>query len=163
MRKPSQVYPQDLMRTRLQASMLVLLLSGANSGAPAICAAYCMSSASAVGGRVHHHQTGSNSQPSPKTISRYTHSHHRGAPCAECPSASEYALNEKGDCASLVQIQALKESAFSLDVPNRVVQIDFVDAPNADLSVACDREPCLVFDTSQIVRSSDPPSLPLRI
>lgn len=161
--QPSQVYAQDTMRTRLLASALVLLLSVADSGATAICAAYCLSPASSGRAVVHHHQMESNSQLSPTNVSQHAHSHHRGAPCAQCARTSHYGLNQKADCANLVQIQALKESSFSLDVPNKVAHIDVVGAPNADLSVACDREQCLVFDTSQIVRSSDPASLPLRI
>ena len=159
----SPVYAQDLMRTRLLASLLVLLLSGADSGATAICAAYCTSSASAEGGGVHHHQMKSNSQQNPTSVSHHTHSHHRGALCAECPSVSQYSLNQKANCANLVQVQALKESSLSLDTPHRVAQIDFVDAPAPDRSLAVHPERYLVSDASQKVKSSNPASVPLRI
>lgn len=151
------------MRTRLLASMLVLLLSGADSGATAICAAYCMSSESAENARFHHQKMESNSQLSPASISQHTHSRRHGGPCAECPPASQYGVNQKADCGSLVQIQALKESSFSLDAPNRVAHIDFVDAHKAGPSFVVDREQCLVFDTSRTLRRSNPASVPLRI
>ena len=151
------------MRTRLLASMLVLLLSGADSGATAICAADCMSSASAENARFHHHKMESNSQLGPASIGQHTHSSHHGGPCAECPPASQYGVNEKACCGSLVQIQAVKESSFSVDVPNRFAHIDFVDAHKASLSFVDDREQCLVFDASQILRRSNPASVPLRI
>ena len=142
--------------------MLVLLLSGADSGATAICAAYCMSSASAEDARSHHHKMESNSQLSPASISQHTHSRHHGGPCAECPPASQYGLSQKADCADLVQIQALKENSFSLNAPNKVAQIDVADAPDS-LPLVGDRERSLVFDTSPAVRSFNPASVPLRI
>ena len=151
------------MRTRLLASMLVLLLSGADSGATAICAAYCMSSASAENARFHHHKMESSSQLNPTSISQHTHSRHHGGPCAECPPASQYGVNQKADCESLVQIQALKESSFCVDAPNRIARIDFVDAHKAGLLFVVDRERCLVLDRSQAVGSFNPASVPLRI
>lgn len=149
------------MRLRLLISVLVLALSGANSGATAICAAYCMSPASAVSAVVHHVQV--ETQPSPASISHHTHTRHHGAPCADCPITSQYSLNQKADCASLVQIQALKEGSFSLDAPNRVAQIEIAGAPAEAFSLASDRERYLVFDTSPAIRSFNPASLPLRI
>ena len=157
------MYSFDLMRGRLLASALVLLLSGADSGATALCAAYCTSSASAGGARIHHHQMVSNSQISPISVSQHTHSRHHGAPCAECPPASLSDLSQKADCASLVQIQALKESSFSLDAPHKAAQIAVADAAGSDFPLTGDRERCLVFDTSQTDRTSHPASVSLRI
>ena len=151
------------MRTRLLASGLVLILSLVNSSATALCAPYCMSSSYAGGTLVHHHKMESNSQLSPASISQHTHSHHHGGPCAECPPASQYGVRQKADCGSLVQIQALKESSFSLDVPNKVARIDVADAPNSHLPLVGDSERSLVFDTSQAIRSFNPASVPLRI
>lgn len=148
------------MRTRLLASMLVLLLSGADSGATAICAVYCMSSTSAASAMVHHHRMDSIFQLSLSGVSRHIHSPHRGAPCAECPPGSQYGLSQKADCADSVQIQALKVNSFSLNAPNKVAQIDVADVPDSHLSLVGDRERSLVFDTSQAVRSF---SVPLRI
>lgn len=162
-RQSSRVYARNLMRTRLLASAMMLLLSGANSGATAICAAYCMSSVSTGSAVVHHHYTDSDSQLSPTTVSRHTHLHHRGTPCADCPLASKYDLNQKSDCASLAQIQALSESSFSLNASNKVAHTDVLDAPDFHLLLARDRERYLVFDTSQAARSPHPTSVPLRI
>ena len=47
------MYTQNFMRLKLVIAILVLALSGANSGAAAICAAYCMSSAAAGSAVVH--------------------------------------------------------------------------------------------------------------
>ena len=163
MQQLTRVYAQRVMRVRLLISVLVLALSGANSGATAICAAFCGSFASARSAVVHHHRMESNSQLSPTSVSRHIHARHQGAPCAECPPASHYGLIQNADCTNLVQIQALKESSFSLEAPHSVTQIDFVDAPNADLSLAANHERPLVFDTSQALRRSNPSSVPLRI
>lgn len=156
----SHVYAQGLMRTRLLALVLVLLLSGTNSGATALCAAYCISSVGSAA--LHHHHMESNSQLSPTSVSRHIHSRHRGTPCAECPPASQYGLTQKADCASLVQIQALKQNSFSLNGPNKISQLDVAHAPDS-LPLVGDRERSLVFDTSQAVRSLNPASVPLRI
>lgn len=114
-----------------------------------------------VGSAAVHQQM--DSQPSPTSISHHIHAHHNGAECAECPPKSGNSLNQKADCANFVQIQALKESSFSLDAPHRVTQIDSVDAPNANLPLAANRERSLVFDTSQTLKRSNPASVPLRI
>jgi hypothetical protein len=157
----SRVYTQNLMRPKLVIAILVLALSGANSGTAAICAAYCMSSTSAGSGGGHHHQM--ESQPSPTSISHHTHTHHHGAPCAECPPTSQYGVNQQGDCTRFVQTQALKESSLSLDAPSRVAQMDVADTPAEALSLAGDRERSLIFDTPPTIRSSNPASVPLRL
>lgn len=112
---------------------------------------------------VHHHQMESKSQLGGTSVRRHIHARHQGAPCAECPPASQYGLSQKADCASLVQIQALKENSFFLNPPNKVAQTDVADAPYSNLPLVGDREQSLVFDTSQAVRSFNPASVPLRI
>src|SRR5207245_8510476 len=102
--------------------IVVLALSGANSGAASMCAAYCMSSASVGGAAVHHPQM--ESQPNPASISHHIHARHHGADCAECPPKSGNSLNQKSDCASLVQVQALKEGPFPRDALSGVTQFD---------------------------------------
>ncbi len=149
------------MRPKLVIAILVLALSGANSGAASLCAAYCMSSPAAGGAAVRHHQMGS--QPAPKSISHHIHAHHQGSECAECPPMSVNTLSQKSDCANLVHVQALKEGSFSLDTPNRVAQIDVVDTPANALSLASNRARFLVFGASHTIRSSNPASLPLRV
>lgn len=156
----SHVYTQNSMRPKLVIAIVVLALSGANSCVASMCAAYCMSSAFVGSAAVHHQMV---SQPSPTSISHHIHAHHNGAECADCPPKSGNRMNQKADCASLVQIQALKEGSFSLDAPNKVAQIDAAATPAEALSLASDRERSLVFDTSPTIRSSNPASVPLRI
>lgn len=156
----SHVYTQNSMRPKLVIAIVVLALSGTNSCVASMCAAYCMSSAFVGSAAVHHQMV---SQPSPTSISHHIHAHHNGAECADCPPKSGNRLNQKADCASLVQIQALKEGSFSLDAPNKVAQIDVAATPAEALPLASDRERSLVFDTSPTIRSSNPASVPLRI
>jgi hypothetical protein len=157
----SRVYTQNLMRPKLVIAILVLALSGANSGAASICAVYCMSSAAAGSAAFHHHQM--ESQPAPTSISHRIDADHKGAECAECPPKSENSLNQKADCASLVQIEALKEGSFALDAPSGVAQSDVADTPAHTLGLACQGERSLVFDVSRAIRSSSSASVPLRI
>src|SRR5712664_4029653 len=127
----SCVYAQNLMGPKLLIAVLVLTLSGANSDLASMCGAYCMSSAS-----VHHY---TESKPGPITISHHMHAHHKGAECAECPPKSGISLNQKSDCASLVQIEALKEGSFSLGTPSGVAQ-DLAETPTDGRALACHRE-----------------------
>lgn len=149
------------MHTRLLISVLVLALSGANSGAASICGAYCMSSASVGSTAVHHHQT--ESQPNSASISHHIHTRHHGPDCAECPPTSENSLNQKTDCASLGQVQALKEGSFSLDAPRGVAQFDVADTPADALALSGGGERFIPFDASHIIRNSNPASVSLRI
>ena len=153
------MYTQNLMRPKLVIAILVLALSGAHSGAASVCAAYCMSSAAAGSAAVHHHQMVSQ----PASISHHVQSHHQGTECAECPPKSRNSLNTKADCASLVQIQALKEGSFSLDAPSGAAQFDIAHTPACTLGLASDGERSLVFDASRTIRCSSSASVPLRI
>jgi len=151
----SCVYAQDLMGSKLLIAILVLTLSGTNSDFASMCAAYCMSSAS-----VHHHME---SRPGPVTISH--HIHHKDAECAKCPPRSANSLNQKADCTSLVQIEALKETSFSFVAPTEVAPVNGPDtAGDADaLALADDGHPSLLLDTSRRIGSSDTAAVPLRI
>jgi hypothetical protein len=157
----SRVYTQNLMRPKLVIAILVLALSGANSGAASICAAYCMSSAAAGSAAVHHHQM--ESQLAPTSMSHHVHAHHKGAECAECPPKSGNSLNQQADCTSLVQIEGLKGGSFSLDAPSGVAQFDVADTPAYTLGLDSDGERSLLCDASRTVRSSSSASVPLRI
>ena len=149
------------MRLKLLIAVLVLTLSGANAGVASMCAAYCMSSGSVGSAAVHHHQM--DPQPSPTSISNHNHTRHHGANCAECPPTSGNSLSSKADCASLVQIQALKQGSFSMDTPSGVAQFEVADTPAYTLGLTRDSERSLVFDASRTIRSSSSPSVPLRI
>ena len=157
----SRVYAQNLMRPKLVIAILVLALSGANSSAASLCAAYCMSSASVGVAALHHHQM--ESQRSPTSMNHHTHARHHGAPCAECPPELGDSLNQKAGCASLAQIQALKQASFSLDAPSGVAHFDVSDTP-ADAPALVDDGPrSLLFDTPRTIGSSSSASVPLRI
>ncbi len=157
----SRVYAQNFMRPKLVIAVLVLALSGANSALASMCAAYCLSSSSVGSAAVHHHQM--ESQPGPASISQHMHAHHKGAECAECPPKSGNNLSQKADCATLVQIQALKEGSFSLDAPKGVAQFDVADTSADALALAGVSERSMPFDASHAIRNSNPPLVPLRI
>lgn len=152
------MYAQDLMRTRLLASVLMLLLSGADSGAAMICAASCMSSAPVPGPAVHHNEM--ESRPTATHASQHTHSH--GAACTKCPPKGN-SLSQKHDCKSQSEIQALTEGFFSLNGPTGVAQV-LASRPSEDLALASDRDQSFFVGGSATARSSGPPpSVPLRI
>lgn len=155
------MYTQNLMRPKLVIAILVLALSGANSGAASICATYCMSSAAAGSAAVHHHQM--ESQPSPTSVSHQFHSHHHAANCAECPPDSANSLNGKADCASFAEIQALKEASFSFDAPRGVAHAHVVGIPARALALASDGERFLPVNAANKTRSFNPVLPPLRI
>jgi hypothetical protein len=123
----SRVYAQNWMQTRLLISVLVLTLSGANSGAASMCAAYCMASEPLGSVAAHHHQM--ESQPGLTSISQHFRSRHYAASCAECPPDQGNSLNEKADCARLAQIQGLKEGFVSLNAPSGVAHVQLLDMP----------------------------------
>jgi hypothetical protein len=141
------------MGSKLLIAVVALTLSGTNSDFASMCAAYCMSSAS-----VHHHME---SRPGPVTITH--HIHHNGAECAECPPRSAISLNQKADCTSLVQMEALKEGSFSLEAPSKVAQFNVVITSPEGPSLASDRERSLVICASDAIRNSNPAPVPLRI
>jgi hypothetical protein len=157
----SRVYTQNLMRPKLVIAILVLALSGANSGAASICAVYCMSSAPAQSAAVHHHQM--ESQPSPTGMSHHIHTHHHSTACAVCPPNSRNSLNQKSDCDSLVQVQARKEGSFSFEASSRSAHIDVPNTPADALTLAGGGERSIPFDASHTIRNSNPASVPLRI
>jgi hypothetical protein len=146
------------MGVRLLVAVLVVTLSGANSALASMCAAYCMSSATAGTAAAHSHQTESQQNPA-----RVGHHVHQGPKCAECPPKSGNRLNHKADCASLVQIQTLKQGSFNLEVPRGVAQFDAADAPIQAVGLRENGERSLAFDTSRSIRSFPSPSLLLRI
>jgi len=141
------------MGSKLLIAILALALSGTNSDFASMCAAYCMSSAS-----VHHHME---SRPRPVTISH--HFRHNGAECAECPPRSANSLNQKADCTSLVQIEALKEASFSLEAPSKVAPFNVAGTSAGGPSLASDHDRSFVICASHAIRNSNPASVPLRI
>jgi hypothetical protein len=149
-------YTQNLMGPKVVIAILVLALAGANSFVASVCAAYCVLSAA-----LHHHQM--ESQPAPTGISHHMHAHHDGAQCVECPPESENSLNQKADCSSLVQIQAIKEGTFSLDAPSGVAQFDVADTPVDTFALAGGGERSMPFHAAHRFRNSNPTSVPLRI
>jgi len=152
------VYPQNLMRLRLLISVLVLLLSGADSAAALICNEFCASSAPVGSAGLHHHQRDSKSV----TSNASPHAHHHGVPCAECPPKSGHSLNRNFDCSNLAGIQALTESSFSLNTPSAGVQVLAIDAANGPTLPVCHSQ-SVSFGTSPPIKSSNPSSAPLRI
>ena len=160
MRGLLRVYAHYLMGTKLLISVLVLLLSGADSGVVLMCAASCMLSVPVAGTVVHHHEM--EAQLTATYASQ--HAHHHGARCGECPpSKPGDSVNQKSNCNSLSEIQALKESDFSLDAPTAVARALF-DKPSANsLALDSNCQQSFFFGDSATSRSSGPPLLPLRI
>ena len=155
----SRVYSQNLMGTKLLISVLVLLLSGADPGAVLMCAASCISSAPVAGTAVHQHEM--ESQPTATYKSQHAHRH--GAPCVECPGEAGNSLKQKSDCDRLSEIQALKESAFSLDRPIGTADVLFKRPPADSLALGSDCQQSFLFGDPLTGRSSGPLLLPLRI
>jgi len=113
-----------------------------------------MSSAPVAAAVVHHEM--------PTAAHASQHAHHHRAPCGECPAKAGNSLNQKSDCDSLSEIQALKESAFFLDARSGVACALF-DRPSADtLALGSDCQQSFLFADSATSRRS-PPLLPLRI
>jgi hypothetical protein len=152
-----RVYPQNSMRLRLLVSVLVVLLSGADSSAALICTAFCASSAPAGSARLHHHQMDSK----PSATNARQHAHHQGVLCAECPKSGN-SLNQQSDCSNLSRIQALTESSFSRDTPSAVAQVLAVSTAHSP-ALPSYRSHFVVFGSSPPTKSSHPSSLPLRI
>jgi len=149
------------MRPKLLISVLVLAVSGANSGLRSMCTAYCLSSSSVGSAVVHHDKT--ESHPGPASISHHMHAHHKGAECAECPPRSGNSLSEKADCASFAEIQALKEASFSFDAPRGVAHVHVVGMPARAFTLASDGERFLPVSAPNKIRSFNPVSAPFRI
>lgn len=148
------MYSQNLMGNKLLIPVLVLLLSGADSGAVLSCAASCMSSAPIAEAVAHHEM--------PTAAHSNQHAHHHGAPCTECPFKAGNSLNQESDCNSLSEIQALKESGFFLDGRTGVACALFDRPPADSLALDSDCQQSFLFGDSPTSRSS-PPLLPLRI
>jgi hypothetical protein len=146
------------MRTRLLASMLVLLLSGAESGATIICAASCMPTSPTARVLVHHHQMDAH-RNSPQ-LGR--HAHHHSPPCAECPAKAGGRLNQSFDCGGSSDIQARSETSFSPDETRGPVRIVAALA-DGKLTSDCSRDHSFFCASSAAIRSSSQPLLPLRI
>src|ERR1700686_596408 len=141
------------MRPKLFIAVLVLMLAGTNCDAASLCAAYCMSSVSA--------HDDMESQPGSTSLTHPIHAQHEGAECADCPPESRNSLNQKADCSSLDQIQALKEGYFSLDTPSGVPQLYVADTPAYTLGLARDGGNVLAFAAARRIRSSISASVPL--
>src|ERR1700724_3314138 len=139
------------MRPRPLIAVLVLMLAGTNCDAASICAAYCMSSVSA--------HDDMESQPGSTSLSHPIHPQHQRAECGDCPPESRNSLNQKADCSSLDQVQALKEGYFSLDAPSGVPQLYVADT----LGLARDGGNVLAFVAARRIRSSISASVPLPI
>jgi hypothetical protein len=152
------VYSRNEMR--LLISVLVVALSAANSGDALMCAAYCVSSASAGSAASHHHQM--QSQPKATSARLRSHTHHRGVDCSECPPKSGSSLNQNSGCTTLVKIQALKEGSFSLGTLSGAAQ-GLAETPTDGRALACHCEQSVFFEASPTIKSTSPPSLPLRI
>jgi hypothetical protein len=101
------------------------------------------------------------SQPPVANISH--HSRNNDANCTECPADSANSLNQKADCASLVQVQALKEASFSIDAPRGVPHIEVVGARARPLALESDGERFSPAHEPYKIRSFNRVSAPLRV
>jgi hypothetical protein len=152
------VYAETLMRVRLVVSVLVLLLSGADSGAALFCASSCTSSTHMKGTASRHREM--ESQPNATHASQSAP--HHGTPCADCPPATGNNLNQRSDCNSLFKIQALTESSLSLNAPTGVARA-LANRPADGFALGSDGQQYFLFGAFSTTRDSAPPSLPLRI
>ena len=155
------MYAQKLMRPKLLIAVLALMLSGIDCDAASICANRCMSSASAAGVVVHHHQM--ESQAVNTSIGHHIHTRTHGAYCTECPPEVGNNLNQSADCHGVLQIQASREASLTFDTHRGVAHVDVSHTPAGALALADSGGPTLRCDTSPRIRTSDPGSVPLRI
>jgi hypothetical protein len=156
------VYAQKLMRPKPLITVLALMLSGINCDAASMCANRCMSSASAANASAvtHHHQM--ESQPV-ATHNHHIHARTHAAYCTECPPELGNNLNKSADCQSLLQIQAISEAFFPFNAPREGAHVDVPHTPTDPLALADDGGPSLLCDICRTIRSSNTPSVPLRI
>lgn len=152
------MYAQDLMQTRLIASVLVLLLSVANSGAALVCTASCMSSWPAARAAMHHHEMETNS--SIPHVGQ--HSHYHGPPCAQCPKKAENSVNQSSDCTRPSEIQARSEGFFSIEGLSRVT-FALSARPTDALGSNHSSNQSFLCGSSPTGKSFGTPLLPLRI
>jgi hypothetical protein len=96
-------------------------------------------------------------------MSHHTHARHHGAPCAECLAELGDSLNQKADCASLGQVQALKEGFFCFEPSSGAAHIDVRNTPIEALALASGDERSIPFDAFHAIRNSRAASVPLRI
>ena len=150
----------NLMGSKLLVAVLVVALSGSDSGLASLCAAYCSSSASAASAAIHPHQM--KSQVGSASTSQNIHAHHNGAECAECRPISGNNLKQKPDCTSLDQMQTLKEDTFNLDTPSGVTHFEAADTAVHAVGLPGKGEHSFAFHSSRSIRSIPSSSLPLR-
>jgi hypothetical protein len=152
----------NLMGPKVLVAVLVVALSGSDSGLASLCATYCSSSVSvASGAAIQPHQM--KSQAGSASTSQNIHAHHNGAECAECPPISGNNLKQKADCASLDQMQTLKEDTFNLDAPRGLAVFYAADTLVHAVGLPGNGERSFAFDASPSIRSFPSSSLPLRI
>jgi len=111
----------------------------------------------------HHHEM----EPLASSAANVSHDSHKldhGANCAECPPKSGSRLNLKTDCDNFVQVQALPEGSFCLDMPSGNTQVAVAGPPTDVVNLAGDEGGRLfLFEISEPSRSSNTPPIPLRI
>lgn len=149
------------MVPKLVVALLVVAMSGANSGLASLCAAYCMSSASAASAAAHPYQM--ESRQNPAGVGHHIHAHHQGTECPECPSKPGKSFNQKADCASSDQMETLKQDSFNLVAPHGLTLFDAADTHVRAVGLTWDGKRSFVFDASRPMISLPSTSLPLRI
>jgi len=97
-----------------------------------------MSSAAAGKCVVHHHQMDRSQPPQASAIISMLI---KGCRVRGVSATSGNTFNQKADCASWVQFQALKEGSFSLDAPSGVAEFEVAGHPCLHPRINCDGEP----------------------
>ena len=112
-----------MLHRRLAATLLVMALLGANTGAASVCEAYCAGTGKNNAG--HHHQT--ETRPSPP--GHQTHAHHPNANCSECLKSAGRSSLQGQECGNFALAQTLQETARASSTDRKVSQLDINRTP----------------------------------
>jgi hypothetical protein len=118
------MYSKASMRFRAAFAILALASLATNFCPASLCAFHCL--ASTGNGPAHHQHQMTRmareviSQRGLESVSYTTTNRHQDSNCTECVTKSEDTFRPAAECSSLVQMDALKESSFSLDPPAAV-------------------------------------------
>jgi hypothetical protein len=116
------MYSKPSMRFRAAFAILALASLATNFCPASLCAFHCLAS-TGNGPAHHHHQMNriAREMISPRgreSVSHPATNRNQDSNCAECAAKLEDTFRPAAECSSLLQIDALKESSFSLDPPD---------------------------------------------
>src|SRR5258708_30208185 len=114
------MYSKRSMRFRAAFAILALASLATNFCPASLCAFHCL--ASTGNGPAHHHGMNRmaremSAQRDLESVGHKATNRHEDSNCEECATKLADTFRPAAECSSLVQMDALKESSFSLDPP----------------------------------------------